>query len=239
MAPSVHRSITVLLAAFCLILAACNGEGPAGLPTLGPPGSSGPTVSSGPSAGPSVAPSAPTFAPITLAGKGDKVPKFTIPEDAPAIATITSKGSGNFSVESLATDGSQNELLVNTIGAYAGTVLFDIGSGEHSVAFKIGASGAWAIVIKPITSARIWNTANKLTGKGDDVALVSPPAAGLTSISVVGSGKGNFVVQTYALDGTSTILVNEIGPYSGQVQLPDHSALLQVNADGAWSIDEQ
>jgi hypothetical protein len=226
-----------------LLLAACNGEGPGGQVGnsnfAGSGASQGPTTSSAPSDGPSAGPTAPTFAPINLAGTGDKVPKFTIPADAPAIALISAKGVGNFSVESLAADGSQNELLVNTIGAYSGTVLFDIGTGEHSVAFKVGATGIWSIVVKPITSARTWDTSTKLTGKGDDVVLLSPPAEGLTSISVTGSGKDNLIIQTYGLDGMSTILVNEIGPYSGVVQLPDQAELLEVNADGAWSVDEQ
>ena len=235
--------IGVAIVAVSLLLGACNGEGPGGQvgnSNFASDGSSqGPATSSAPSGGPSAGPTAPTFRPISLSGKGDKVPRFTIPDDAPAIAVVTSKGAGNFSVESLAADGSQNELLVNTIGAYSGTVLFDIGSGEHSVAFKVGATGIWSIVVKPITSARAWDTTTKLTGKGDDVVLLNPPAEGLTSISVIGSGKGNFIVQTYSLDGTSTILVNEIGPYSGQVELPDQSELLQVNADGGWSVDEQ
>lgn len=226
----------VAIVAASLLLAACSGAGP---DTSTLHGSQAPASSEAPSLGPSAAPSAPTFAAIRLSGTGDKVAKFEIPADAPAIAVITSKGAGNFSVESLAADGSQNELLVNTTGAYSGTVLFDLGTGEHSVAFKVGAKGAWTIEVKPIITARVWDTSTKLTGKGDDVALVSPPAAGLTSISVTGAGKGNFVVQTYSLDGTSTLLVNEIGVYSGQVQLPDQSALVQVNSDGAWSIDEQ
>jgi len=230
----------VAVVAVSLLLAACNGEGPGGgAGNSNYAGSQAPTSSVAPSAGPSAGPSAPTFAPISLSGKGDKVPKFTIPADAPAIALISSKGAGNFSIESLAANGSQNELLVNTIGAYSGTVLFDIGAGEHSVAFKVGATGIWSITIKPITSGRAWDTTTKLTGKGDDVVLLSPPAAGLTAISVVGSGKDNFIIQSYGLDGTSTILVNEIGSYSGVVQLPDQSELLQVNADGAWSVDEQ
>jgi hypothetical protein len=234
-----HRLSILLLVAIGVPFAACNGQGPTALATSSNLAGSRAPTSSGPSAAPSSAPSAPTFSAINLSGKGDKIPKFTIPEDAPAIAAITAKGAGNFSVESLAADGSQNDLLVNTIGAYAGTVLFDIGAGEHSVAFKVKATGLWTISIKPITSARAWDTSAKLTGKGDDVVLLSPPAAGLTSISVVASGKGNFVVQTYGLDGTSTLLVNQIGAYSGQVQLPDQSAVLEVNADGSWSIDEQ
>ena len=174
------------------------------------------------------------FETIKFSGKGDKVVKFSIPEDAAAIATFTAKGSSNFVVESLASDGSTNDLLVNVIGAYKGTVLFDASFGTHSVAFKIQASSTWTVAIRPISAARVWSFGSKLTGAGDDVVAIDPPIAGLQTASFTHSGFENFIVEALGPDNTD-VLINEIGKYNGQVQIPDGTILLSVNADGSWT----
>ena len=199
-----------------------------------PPPVASPAPSGAPQA-PSAAPVA-EFSPIALSGSGAKVARFSIPDGSAAIAKITASGSAdNFAVESLAADGSQNDLLVNTIGAYSGTVLFDQNAGVHSVAFRITASGRWTIKIEPVTSARSWDGTGTLSGKGDDVVAISPPASGLTTITATHMGTANFVITSYDSSG-SNLLVNEIGHYSGQTTLPDGSFLLSINADGAWTI---
>ena len=184
-------------------------------PSVAP--SAAPSVA--PSAAPSTVPSA-AFNPIHLSGKGAKVPKFTIPGDAAAIATISATGSDNFAVTSLAADGTQNDLLVNVIGNYAGTVFFDAQTGQHSVAFS---------------SARTCDGASKLTGKGDDVVQVIPQSLGLVTLNITNKGQDNFVVMGYSDNGTD-LMVNEIGNYSGQVPLADGSFLLGVQSDGAWTV---
>jgi hypothetical protein len=175
------------------------------------------------------------FAPIKLSGRGSKVPKFTIPEGAAAIATISETGTSNFAVWTLAADGSRNELLVNVIGNYKGTVLFDMESGEHSVAFKIESNGAWAITIAPLTRTRKWDTSKTLSGRGDDVVQLSEAISGLATTTVTHRGRSNFAVHSYG-DSGSDLLVNEIGNYKAEIQLPDGTLLLQVQADGAWSF---
>lgn len=227
------KRLTMILAA--LVLAACSGTNVAA-PT-GTPGS-GATSTPGTAATDTPGPTAVSFKAITLTGKGDKVVKFTIPADSAALATATYKGGANFVIESLAADGTQNDLLVNTIGAYSGTTLVDANAGEHSAAFKVTASAVWTIVVKPVTSARVWTTSAKLTGKGDDVVQVSPPPSGLATIDVVGAGSENFVIQSYGPDGQD-LLVNEIGKYSGSVQLPDGAFLLTVESNGSWTITEE
>jgi hypothetical protein len=177
-------------------------------------------------------PAAADFAQIDLNGTGAKVAKFTIPETAAGIATITHRGSSNFAVTALASDGSHNALLVNVIGSYSGTVLFD--ETGHSVAFEVDADGPWTISIKPITSARTWNPAAALTGRGDDVVRLSPASDGLVTLSLTHDGESNFAVTSYGADDRS-LLVNEIGPFAGEVALPGGTLLLQVEADGSWS----
>ena len=55
----------------------------------------------------------------------------------------------NFAIVTLAEDGSNGDLLVNTSGNYSGTVLFDEQDGQHSVGFEVTADGAWTITIRP------------------------------------------------------------------------------------------
>jgi len=176
-----------------------------------------------------------TFKPISLTGKGAKIPKFTIPATAAAIAIIAAKGADNFAVTSLAADGTDNELLVNVTGNYAGTVLFDAQDSEHSVAFRIETSDSWTITIKPVTSARTWDGASNLTGQGDEVVQIRPQSAGLVALNIANKGHDSFVVTGYSANGPD-LMVNEIGNYGGQVQLADGSFLLAVNSDGSWSI---
>jgi hypothetical protein len=203
-----------------------------------PPGATSPVAVATPSAPASsvAATEAPAaFATIKLSGRGDKVAKFTIPAAVAAIASFTNSGSSNFTVESLSADGSTNDLLVNVIGSYRGTVLFDATAGQRTVAFKIGSNGAWTATIRPTSAARAWDGASKASGKGDDVLLVNPPVSGLATATVTHSGSANFVVESYTAD-VSDLLVNEIGKYTGEVQLPDGTMLIAISADGAWRI---
>jgi uncharacterized Zn-binding protein involved in type VI secretion len=221
------------LSAALLVVAACS--------STGTPGGNDPGMTSGdnnsePTTGGDVQTAAPvaTFKVIKLAGKGDKVVKFSIPAEVAAIATITNNGRSNFTVESLDAKGSTNDLLVNVIGPYSGTVLFDADFGTHSVAFKIGSSGSWTATIKPISASRAWATSSRLSGKGDDVVLVKPTVSGLATATFTHSGSENFVVQSYSSD-SSDLLINEIGHYHGQVQLPDGTMFLSIEADGSWT----
>ncbi len=185
---------------------------------------------------PSAAPTA-AFPTIKLSGTGTKVPKFTIPEGSAAIATMTYSGSANFIVHTLAADGSTNDGIVNVIGRYAGTVLFDADASVHSVAFSIQSSGPWTITIRPVASARSWDGLTRLTGKGDDVVLVDPATSGLTTATITYRGPDNFIVHSYGANGRDG-LANEIGNWSGQVQLTDGTFLLEVLSSGTWSISE-
>jgi hypothetical protein len=231
-----HPKLAVLVLVG-LVAAACASPGDTTGPesSAGDSGASAPPASAVASAAPAASATPVSFKAIALEGSGDKVIKFTTPADSAAIATFAYAGSGNFVVTSLAADGSENDLLVNTIGAYSGTVLFDAQSGEHSVALKIEATGAWTGKIQPTSAAPVWNGKTKLTGKGDEAIRVSPAASGLTVLTVAGTGQGNLVVIGYSPDGQD-LMVNEIGKYSGQVQLADGSFFLTIESDGPWTI---
>jgi hypothetical protein len=167
-----------------------------------------------------------------LAGTGDAVPTFDIPLDAVAIARITHSGGGNFAVWTVSSSGSK-ELLVNVIGNYVGTVLFD--DVGHSVAFEISAGGYWTVAIDPVSSAFSWDGATAVSGRGDDVFQIRPPTPTFSVSTLTHDGASNFAVWSYSPEGRD-LLVNEIGPYSGEVLLAEATFLVVINADGNWTM---
>lgn len=197
-----------------------------------------PTTDPSPTAEPTPTPEpTPAFATIELSGTGDAVPRFDIPEGIPAIATATHAGGANFAIITISETGDQNDLLVNAIGAYSGTVLFDEQDGQRSVAFEVTADGAWTITVKPVTEAREWDAATALTGARDDVVQINPPVTGLLTANVSHDGGSNFAIIGYGGGAFGQeLLVNEIGTYSGEVLIDDGTFLLEVTADGNWNI---
>ena len=229
-------ALFALLAGFA-IAGACSG-GPGATSSTGS-GRGGAAQTDDPAGGPATGatdPSVVDFKDIIIKGKGKRVAKFTIPEDATAIAVIAHKGTSNFIVHSIDASGATLDGLVNEIGNYAGTVLSDTDAGEHSVAFGIDADGSWTITIKPVTRAPTWNASTVLKGRGDAVYRLSPPSSGLVTLDLVFKGDGNFIVHSYGNDGSEG-LANEIDNFSGQVLLPDGTYLLEIVANGgAWSM---
>jgi hypothetical protein len=222
----------VALLVLVMLVVGCGGT--TLLPSTGTRSGSSPPAASGRTA--LTTPRPATFTPITLRGKGNKVARVKIPEGAPASATATHSGSRKFAITSIGADGSRNGLLVNTIGKYKGTVLFDVGADEHSLALQIEADGSWVIIIKPVASARSWNGASALKGTGDDVVRISPPSRGPVTLDLTFTGQGTFAVESYADDG-SAVLANEIDSFSGQTVLPAGSFLLTVTVDaGTWGM---
>jgi hypothetical protein len=194
-----------------------------------------PTIAPTPTPSPAPTPTPePAFATIELSGSGNAVPRFEIPADAAAIADITHAGSANFALWTIDQGGSQTDLMVNVIGNYAGTALFDETAGSHSVAFEVEASGSWTIAVKPVAEAFRWDGVAMLTGSGDDVAILDPPSAGLMTVTATHSGDGNFAIWAYA--ESTDLLVNEIGTFSGEVLLPDGTFLFEIQANGPWTI---
>ncbi|MEV7971272.1 hypothetical protein AB0O34_35555 [Sphaerisporangium sp. NPDC088356] len=170
-------------------------------------------------------------------GFGSKVLKIK-PTEKPGMATITHQGASNFAVKTVTAEGEEQDLLVNEIGNYKGTVIYNVDAGTQTSAFKIEADGAWTVLLRPITLARSWS-GDRLTGRGHDVVRVDPPITGLVSVRVRHAGTSNFAVYAYHGDNDEKeLLINEIGHYNGEVLMPDDTFLLVVEADGAWTMQK-
>jgi hypothetical protein len=172
---------------------------------------------------------APAPKPVTYTGHGDRVLKIRKPERGhAALATITNRGgSSNFVVQ----DATEEQLLVNTIGQYLGTVLLDKEDGQNTTKLKVQSDGSWRITLSPISAAKQFTT--KANGRRDAVVAYM---GGTGTITMTHSGTENFVVTAYGRDAGETLLVNEIGRYNGQNTIEAGPLLLELNADGAWTV---
>ncbi len=181
---------------------------------------------------PTPAPAPEIPADIVYSGIGDSILAIELP-DGPgnvAVATLTHDGSSNFAIFSLDDNLAQQDLLVNTIGAYQGTVLFNASFGNDPSSLEISADGNWTVTMKSVLSLRQFD-GNSVTGVGDDVVLYFDGAGPAT---LTHDGPSNFAVWLY---GDSTeLIVNEIGAYTGTVRWIAGPLVAAVTADGNWSV---
>ncbi|MDE0546341.1 TM2 domain-containing protein [Microbacterium sp. C7(2022)] len=170
------------------------------------------------------------FAAVEESGTGDTL--LTLPDGSTGgIVVATHDGERNFAISVLdASNDSTGELLVNTIGSYAGTTAWGLNSLAEGARLQVTADGAWTIRISPMGSAPMVAD----SGAGDAVFLYDGGAGALTATH---DGERNFVVieETSELFNLG-LLVNEIGPYSGTVPLSAGPSVLSVNADGNWTL---
>ena len=169
-------------------------------------------------------------------GSGDQVPAIVKPTAGePALATITHTGSSNFAVWEFNAAGEQGNLLVNEIGNYSGTVLIDapLFDDGDTTRLEIEADGNWRVVVRPLSDARRFG--GPISGAGDDVLVYTGMAqfARLTH-----NGSSNFAIWSYGADDAD-LVVNEIGNYDGVKSFPRGERIIEITADGSWTIAPQ
>jgi hypothetical protein len=147
---------------------------------------------------------------------------------------ITHSGPGNFIVTALDASGGRLGLLVNEIGNYTGVRPLDF--ERKPAALQIKAGGSWKLTVQPAQKAPLWT--GTTSGAGAAVLRLSPEAlgGGMATVTITHSGSSNFVVKAWG--DTRRLLVNEIGNYNGEVLLPRDAVLLEIDADGAWTVQK-
>jgi hypothetical protein len=171
-------------------------------------------------------------APQTFQGSGDDV--VEVMPVGPAILDITYSGGSNFIVQNFDANGNQIGLLVNSIGSYKGRLELDFKDGEMTSMIQIQSSGDWTMTITPLQPDVLQSINNPGTyqGSGDDVILVigDPKKATFNR-----QGESNFIVFAYG--NSVSLLVNEIGPYTGTVLIPNGTFILVVKSSGEWTVE--
>lgn len=169
--------------------------------------------------------------PIKGSGKGDAVVKdITILESGIYVLHMTHSGRRNFIVHSFDAYGDE-ELLINTIGKYDGTVWL---LGESPLMFNIEADGKWEYEIKRLEKT----DDTHFSGSGDFVTNIFSTRSGAQVWHFSYSGDGNFIVRLFTTDGLDYI-INEIGDYDADqiITIPAGSnAFFIIKADGEWEI---
>ncbi len=172
-----------------------------------------------------------TFAPVNQTGTGDSV--IALPAGVKAgVVTASHQGSSNFALSVLdASNQSTGDLLVNTIGNYAGVTAYGLnGIGGGGVNLQVKADGAWNITISPIGAAPELGLPGGATG--DQVYKYNGAAGNWTFNN---QGQSNFAVIQYG-GAMPNLAVNTIGPYSGKVPMFAGPTVITVKSDGAWTV---
>jgi hypothetical protein len=179
--------------------------------------------------------STPLPQPLHFTGQGDYVLDFS-KWDGNAILDVKYTGGGNFAIWSYNAAGEKLDLLVNTIGSYAGKLPLDFLSTDTTTRLQITSSGKWDITISPISPDTVNKAATpgSYKGTGDDVvSFVGQPGTATFNCQI----RGNFAVWSYSTSSGKDLIVNKIAPYSGMVVLPSGTFMIVVKAPGPWSLD--
>ena len=171
--------------------------------------------------------------PVTFTGSGDSIVDFDNHFEI-AIVHITGNATSRFfAVINYDGSGNKIDLLVNTTDPYDGIRPLDFGD-NRTVRFEVQAIGDWKIEVLPFSMAHTLNVPGVITGNGDDVILLAGGTPDLATVT------GNEESRFFAVLGYGhgkDVLVNTTEPYQGTVILSPDTLVLEIQANGKWSID--
>lgn len=160
-------------------------------------------------------------------GVGDDF--FVLDLSEPAIVRLTHDGDSNFVVLAYPKHG-RRELLVNEIGDYRGTR--PLGLMELPVVdVEVQADGPWTFTVLPLSAAPKPGTFTD--GVGDTILNFAEVEG--RALSLTHDGLSNFVVLGHGEQ--RSVMVNEIGAYSGRIRLVPGTLIVEIQADGRWTLD--
>lgn len=172
-------------------------------------------------------------------GSGARVVNVNLTDTGPVIVESSHNGGSNY-VLRLVGNGLE-ELLVNEIGSYSGSVAVDDAApGRYRL--SVEADGSWSIRYRqPRPLGGEPALLRTFKGSGPEVIQVRAPEDLQPIITASNSGSSNFVVRLIAYGDEvsgAELLFNEIGPYDGQTitNVPSGDYLLAVEAEGSWSV---
>lgn len=192
---------------------------------------------------------------VTLQGSGDDTTQSFELQEGVTIFEMSHTGSSNFAIwlYNVAT-AEQEELLVNEIGNYDGSVLIGVTSGysadveEGTYLLEVTADGNWQVTIEQPRPSTADDIPTSYSGNGDTVPQPFTLDSGLVEFEMSHTGSSNFAIWLYHADGErEELLVNEIGSYTGStlVSVSDSWSgeaspgihYISVTADGNWQIN--
>ncbi|MGE3445902.1 MAG: hypothetical protein AB7L13_24965 [Acidimicrobiia bacterium] len=183
----------------------------------------------------------PPQAPLHFEGVGDSVVALDGLTTRAVILRIAHDGASNIAVWAYTPNGERDSLLVNDIGAYSGTVMFEPYNLADPVPniLEIETDGFWTIDVAPVAEATPWDGRSPIAGVGDSVVWIpfELRATSLTKVALANDGNSNFVVLGISTSRNIELMVNDIGPYTGASLMKPGTAILIVTAEGGWSAN--
>lgn len=169
---------------------------------------------------------------VEYTGVGDSV--VDLDWEGPGLAMIQHDGDRNFIVETYDALGERMGLLVNTIGYYGGVRPLNFMDDEQAARLVIQADGPWSVLIVPLDYTPVVEVPGTIDFNSDYVVAFED-APDLLQVDASGA-TGNFIIYAYGETGRR-LLVNDIAPYQGTVIAPANTFLLEIIADGPFTID--
>jgi hypothetical protein len=158
------------------------------------------------------------------------------------VAMTTYSGGDYFSAEAYCADGFSHALARADGRPYAGNTLLEhapfLGERLHTPqTIVVQARGPWTIAIVDLATMPKLN-ADITRGHGNAVLVVPPALSDRPALyTFTHNGRSNFiVVPDDDVLSRDVALINNIGPYSGQKTIPDGTRVIEVSADGDWTI---
>ena len=173
-----------------------------------------------------------------IRGNGDDVTEPLSLRTGLLVVGATHRGAAHFAVEVVGPEGNPSELLVNTLGFYAGGRAMAVRSGMHRI--QIIASGEWELLVEQPVADDAEAPPITHEGAGDFVLGPFLLSAHPSQVTMTHGGTSNFLMTLLALDGTHrSLLANEIGEYQGSTTMRlerDGVYFVDVRADGEWTL---
>ena len=181
--------------------------------------------------------------PITLTGSGQQATsKFTLKKGLSIFKIKHTGGNRNFTAYLVDGSGEELNLLANEIGSANVSKATNIRS-DGDYLLNVNADGNWEITIEQPRSNNASST-RTFTGSGQQATELFNLDKGLKTFKITHTGKsGNFTVYLVDNEGNDLdLLANEIGAANTSKAVGIRESgiyLLNVNADGDWSITIQ
>ena len=175
----------------------------------------------------------------TFRGTGDQLLDPITVHTGLLVLGATARGDAHFAVEVRGPDeNGPRELLVNTLGFYAGGRVMPVKAGSYRI--QIESSGEWELFVEQPVAQDAMAPPIERDGTGD-LALgpfLLPTRPILATVTH--RGASNVMVSLLAVDGAHrSLLANEIGEYHGATRIcltQDGMYFVDVRADGDWTL---
>jgi hypothetical protein len=173
-----------------------------------------------------------TTSPILSSAQGTGSQAVPVdPIAGPAIVTVTHDGTGAFEVQPQQGGVPVGPPMVSVTGEWTGRYL--AGLGGTISAFAVTADGDWTLTVERRETALAFDAAAGASGENPDVVAYDDAAA--WDVTVIYEGAGPIVVTAVTVSGSQE-LVNQTGPFTGDIEVPAGPGFVAVDAPGPWSL---